>query len=212
MHENQRKLNEVLSRLQPQLKHLGFKKRNNTYNRRTEEDLVQVINLQLGRHGSAANSGTFTINLGTAIPGLEQLASPSRDHSQFVREVDCDFRQRIGLIPDVPGTLWKDLWWPLDGDTVVAEVEHLLFGRAMRWFEDLSSIDCILDKLESEAGDSRSISGRPDRLLAAQIRLVQGRKDLAQTNFDAHVKTLDRKDLIEGMRWFANEYGLEFNR
>jgi hypothetical protein len=212
MQDNTKKLNTLIARLQPELKDLGFRKRNATFNRRTDEDLVQVINFQLARVGFAADVGSVTINLAIAIPGLERFQSYPRDHSKFLKEIDCDIRQRIGLIRDLPDGVRNDLWWPLDDARTADEVERLLFGRAMEWFEELGDAERLARKLEAAPATSRVITHGTDRMWAVKIRLAQGEQDRAQANFDEYLKTLHEERLIAGMGRFAAMFGLDFSQ
>src|SRR5689334_1814157 len=83
----------------------GFRKRNRTYNRQSDDGLVQVINFQMGRYdppgtyeipGMRENLyGHFTVNLAVFVPEVAELDYPGIS-TKFIAEFSCQLRVRLG--------------------------------------------------------------------------------------------------------------------
>lgn len=79
------------------LKPVGFKKNGRTFNRRLDDGIIQVINLQSGRYpigqgykipGLRENLyGKFVVNLGVCIESLYKFQSPT-ENKKYYKEYD----------------------------------------------------------------------------------------------------------------------------
>ncbi len=115
------------------LKAQGFKRKELAWNR-VGSVFTQVIDLQIAKHGSES----FTINLGIFHPKIHMLCweKPAPD---FIREVDCLIRIRIGyLIGD------KDCWWDIlqndDSDGIVDKILGVIDNTVVPFFESIKSL------------------------------------------------------------------------
>lgn len=99
------------------LKNLGFKRKGRTYNRVAGDELVHVVNFQMGQFPigdyvipSLRESyyGRFTVNLGVMLPAVLRLKL-AREPPAFVQEYYCEIRDRLGTI-----AYGEDTWWDLD--------------------------------------------------------------------------------------------------
>src|SRR3954470_10571898 len=100
------KVDEVQAALHAWLKPKGFRKQGRTFNRTTDDGLVQVINIQMGASdppgtvhipGLRENLyGWFTVNLGVYVPEVGRLLHGIEDAKRFVNEAHCCVRSRLG--------------------------------------------------------------------------------------------------------------------
>jgi hypothetical protein len=97
----------VVASIAPLLKTAGFRKRSNSFNRRSAGDLTHVVNFQMGPFMPPGTQefppirvnlyGKFTVNVGVFVPGLaRRLGRP--ETPTWVNEYDCHLRGRIGLL------------------------------------------------------------------------------------------------------------------
>jgi len=110
------KVDEIQAALHAWLKPKGFRKQGRTFNRTTDDGLVQVVNIQMGASdppgtvyipGLRENLyGWFTINLGVYVPEVARFHGGG-EAKRVVNEAHCCVRSRLGnLAPEK-----KELWW-----------------------------------------------------------------------------------------------------
>jgi hypothetical protein len=135
------KAREVEAAVHAALKPKGFTKRGRTFNRVTEDRLVQVIQLQLGQR---ILENQLTVNLGVFVPEVaEVLGEPARD---FVTEPTCCIRTRLGtLAPE-----GQDVWWPVAGASVPGDIIHRLERDGLPFLRRLASRDGIVTGLTDD--------------------------------------------------------------
>ena len=93
------KVDEIQAALHAWLKPKGFRKQGRTFNRTTDDGLVQVINIQMGASdppgtvyipGLRENLyGWFTVNLGVYVPEVGKVLHGSEEAMRFVNEAHC---------------------------------------------------------------------------------------------------------------------------
>jgi len=118
------------------LKSAGFSRHGRSFNRRTEDGLVQVVNLETGRpalgtvpplppdlaHLARDLSGRFTINLGVHVKEIwdnDNAVPPGT----IIQDQHCQIRTRLAELYRLP-----DAWWPLDQPPHVLALD---IGRRM---------------------------------------------------------------------------------
>ncbi len=127
------------------LKPLGFKKKGRTFNRITENGIVQVINFQTGQFPLGENYvvpglrenlyGKFTVNLGVCVEDLFVLMFPYLPKN-FYQDYECDFRQRLSIL-----TKGNDYWWPLivNDNEVCDEISKGINTEGLAWLDLFST-------------------------------------------------------------------------
>jgi hypothetical protein len=99
----QDKFKELLAdHFAPWLKERGFKRRDTTFRRRSDQSW-QIVNFQRSQFSDAGDV-PFTINLGVALDVLHD--DPSWRSRGWPLEYECDFRERIGRLQR-----GEDHWW-----------------------------------------------------------------------------------------------------
>ena len=179
------KVDEIQAALHAWLKPKRFRKQDRTFNRTTDDGLVQVINIQMGASdppgtvhipGFRENRyGRFTVNLGVYVPEVGRLLHDCSEAKRFVNEVHCCVRLRLGhLAPE-----HHDVWWRNDA---VAEVVPDVLARLERdglpFLDRFASRDALLREWK---GKSRNDwTGSPPRIVMAIILAERGQKDAAR--------------------------------
>ena len=90
-------------RIAPWLEDRGFRRRDATF-RREQAGAWQIVNLQR-RRASTASTVRLTVNLGVALPTLEE-GEPAWAGRGWPLEHECHFRERLAFL--VRG---EDHWW-----------------------------------------------------------------------------------------------------
>ncbi len=108
-------IDEIQTALVPFFKENGFKKRGRTYNRPGFDNLISVINFQMGAFEPPGTTympgirenlyGLFTINLGIFVPEVYTVQSES-EVKNFVLGYHCHIRARLGM----SGPKRQDIW------------------------------------------------------------------------------------------------------
>lgn len=209
-------IKQVISALEPGLKHLGFRKRRHTFNRTVEPGFVQVISFQMGQYpigdgyvvpGVRENLyGMFTVNLGVFVEEayVALHRSPSPDWAQ---EQDCEFRVRLGELLDKPG----DHWWSLTEATepVANEIAALITARALPWFQ----IHGCRAKILALATSEPLPPGWPLRapLVLGVILTNGGGRGTAKKLFQSYLAACRRPGTALFVREVARQLGLDLD-
>lgn len=179
------KVDEVQAALHAWLKPKGFRKQGRTFNRTTDDGLVQVVNIQMGASdppgtvyipGLRENLyGWFTVNLGVYVPEVGRLLHGDNEAKRFVNEAHCCVRSRLGnLAPEQ-----KDVWWRNDA---VAEVIPNVLARLERdglpFLDRFASRDALLREWKGKSRNEGA--GSPPRIVMAIILAERGQTDAAR--------------------------------
>lgn len=110
-------VDEIQRAVAPLFKSQGFRKRGRTYNRLTGDELVHVVNFQMGAFNPPGTTyfpglrenlhGLFTVNLGVYIPEIARRHGGGPATS-FVQEYRCSLRARLGNLTGER----QDIWCP----------------------------------------------------------------------------------------------------
>ncbi len=137
---------EVFATLKP----LGFKKNGRTFNRTSEEGIVQVVNFQSEKHKTEENYfvdgvrenlyGKFVVNLGVCIVSLYKFQFPN-ENNNYCKEYDCQIRERLGKL--LPG---QDYWWTITDDNkrMTDEIIDGLATNGLKWFSGIETKEKII--------------------------------------------------------------------
>ena len=186
------------------LKPLGFKRRLNTFNRKTEEGIIQVVNFQSSMYnlespettkikesilGPMPVYGTFPLNFGAWVKELAEAISGlyGNPSAGFIPEYTCAIRARIGDF------LGKNTWFSLDNDLdqTSTHVLQLVKDHGLPFLQEHETRERILYNLETQS-TINFLSPTP--LLNASIMyLHQGNKEKAQELFQKHYDQTDPK-------------------
>jgi hypothetical protein len=195
----------VVSDIAPSLKSSSFKKRRHSFNRTTDDGIVQVVSFQMGpRLPPGAEPvppirldlyGKFTINLGVFIAALEPMLGRSAQHA-WINDYNCHCRMRIGeLLPDP-----RDIWWSLDEPDSASQVAALALDTCgLPWLDSLRTEQAIMDGYTQRGEDA---IGLPPvaALWIALLHLNNGNRPLAEAMVAEHL----RSDLHQNhRRWLA---------
>lgn len=128
-------MKQIVNDVHPLLKDAGFRKRRNTFNRETEQGLIQVLDFQMGPYEPGPQYelppikvnlyGKFTVNLGIYIEEVHSRLVGTRPAS-FIPEYWCEIRGRLPeLMPEEewPITEKGAGWWSLDEPSEGTAVE-----------------------------------------------------------------------------------------
>ena len=126
------------------LKSLGFKKNGRTFNRRLDDGIIQVINLQSGQHPIAQGYeipglrenlyGKFVVNLGVCVESLYKFQAPT-ENKKYYKEYECQIRSRLGAL-----LTGQDYWWKIT-DSNRKITEEIIDGLETKGFEWFSGVD-----------------------------------------------------------------------
>jgi Domain of unknown function (DUF4304) len=208
---------EVMSHVQSEMADLfrqrGFRKRNRTYNRPSNDGLVQVINFQMGRYDPPGTSeipgmrenlyGYFTVNLGVFVPEVAELYYPGESR-EFIAEFSCQLRVRLGEL----GNKRKDLWWPLSSPTkVVAEIRERLINDGFSFLERFASRDAIVnDWLDFSHGIASAETN--GRIIVGIILAKLGRLEEASLQLTKQVERCAHPGQVDHVKQLAVRLGL----
>ena len=199
---------EVVSRVQPELREAGFRKRRHTFNRTTDEGLVHVVNFQMGQYPLAPDIppirysmwGSFTVNLGVFVPEVHEVRFG--EALRFVNEYQCEtsLRWRLGEFLDEPIDAWWDLRESLDTQT--EEVVALLRDRGLPWLDTFRTRADILLAWEDTG---RMEPWRRDKLTIAAMVILAERGDerRARKTLEEYVATIEQEP---HKRWVLQEF------
>jgi hypothetical protein len=178
------KVDQVQAALHDKLRGLGFRKQARTFNRTTEDGLMQVVNVQMGAHDPPGTTyipglrenlyGWFTVNLGVYVPEVARLHGGG-EAKGFVREYHCCVRDRLGPL----GPERKDLWWRNDAvEEVVPDLLARLDRDGLPFLARFATRDAILREWKDKS-ENQSAGGSPPRIVMAIILAERGDKAAA---------------------------------
>jgi len=181
-----RAVDKIQSAIRPLLRERGFKVRGRTFNRRTDDGLTQVVNIQMGPSDPPGASpipglldnlhGLFAINLGVYVPEVARRHGGGEAKS-WVQEYHCCVRARLGEL--VGGG--KEIWWHARADDeVIADVRRCLEDDGtMKLFQFSASLLIASITLTLVCGacisDSRREMTAEERTQAMKLTLEWGR-------------------------------------
>ena len=170
------------------LRPLGFRKKGRTHNRRTNGELIHVVNFQMGEYPIGENYvipgmrenlyGKFTVNLGVLLPCVYQ-AEWQRPPADFIQEYDCSIRQRLETL-----ALGKDEWFLITSETsgLATRLVDLLDRFGLDFFEKFQTYEDVLSYFNKHENLPFRNAARAS-LDAALIACHVGNKHLAQSLF-----------------------------
>lgn len=181
-------LDEVQKPLTVLLTNLGFRRRGRTYNRPSGDNLVHVVNVQMGEFpiGDYVISGIresfygrFTVNIGVLLPAIQRFEH-SKDPPSFAQDYDCEIRGRLGTL-----AFGEDTWWDLDHrvpETALSVVE-LMDRFGLPFLDEFESYPSVLAHLERTGSLPSKNEGR-SALAGALICCQLGQRERAAMFFD----------------------------
>ena len=206
------KMDAIQASLHPLLLARSFRKHGRTYNRSTENGLVQVVHFFMGpsdppgttpiRGLRASLYGLFTVELGIFLAEVgEAYIGMPKSH---VNDYDCCLRARLG---ELSGD--GDVWWKVSPElAVTAGVQRLLEARGFPFLDRLSSRDRILEQLRAPRQDRLYSASSPSRIVAAIILAARGDAESARRLLAAQCATTKIAGHREYVRGLAERLGL----
>lgn len=181
------------------LKPLGFRRKGRTFNRQTEEGVLQIIALQAGPYEigpplpkSVAHLrpdlyGKFTVNLGVFVQEVFERTNPGFLPRGVVSDAHCAIRTRLSHI-----TSHVDTWWPLtnETETLVDEIGALLIDVGVPFLDRFGTRDQIVKRWVSFNENELRIT-LVARLDVAMVLLKRGDVEGARALFREHLAKPD---------------------
>jgi Domain of unknown function (DUF4304) len=204
-------MDEIQARLRPLLKDEGYVVRGRTFNRRTPDGLVQVVNLQMGSFDPPGTTyirglrenmyGKFAVNLGVYVPEVA-LYHHGGEAKSFVREYNCCIRARLGATRPEK----KEFWWIVRAsDEVIFDVMEELVRHGLPFLDRFHSRDRILHEL---MGLTENIFLSPPRIVCAIILAARGDMKAARSLLEAQSRETRNPKHPEYVRALAQRLGL----
>lgn len=177
-------VDEVQRTLRPSLQAHGFNVRGRTFNRVTDDGLVQVVNLQMGASDPPGTTyipglrdnmhGLFTVNLGVYIPEVAELHGGGLAKA-WVQDYHCAIRSRLGPASGNP----RDLWWHARNPArAVADIQPLLLAYGLPFLDRFRSRELVLGELHGQ-GENLAHCAVP-RIVCAILLARRGQADAAR--------------------------------
>lgn len=179
------------------LRPLGFRMKGRTFNRQTNDGLIQVINFQANRFGP-----TFAVNLGIYIPEVASyfLNAPK---ATWMYEYRCHIRNRIGR-GGIDGT---DMWWTIrEPETLGPKIWSRLENQALPYLSQHANRDLVLGELLKDL--DQITMGPSPRQICACIYHARGDDDQAHKIMNELVAKCKRPAQEESLRAVAGRMGL----
>jgi hypothetical protein len=184
------RLDEVQAGINALLKPLGFRKRGRTFNRTTEEDLVQVVALQAGpfeigagTYGQPSYYGKFSANLGIHIKEVYDRMNPGHT-PRTISDAHCTVRSRLSWLDS-----GEDHWWSLEesADELIDEVGGLLLAVGVPFLDRFDTRDKVIESFDPADRGHKNywMPARPD---IAMILLKRGDREGAKALLIEQVK------------------------
>ncbi len=207
-------LDEIQTALAPFLKGKGFKKRGRTYNRRSTDNLISVINFQMGAFDPPGTTyipgirenfyGLFTINLGIFVPEVYTALSEG-EVKNFVPEYYCHIRARLGRL----GPKRQDIWWQANrSQELIDDLQRRLEMDALPFLRHFESREAIMRDWP-DYYDKNKIGPSNPNIILAIILANRGRKDEAKSFLEKQIKETQHTGHKEYVRNLAKSLGFE---
>ncbi len=177
-------VDEIQRTLRPWLKERGFRVKGRTFNRSTEDGLVQVVSLQMGASDPPGTTyfpglrenlhGLFTVNLGVYVPEVAKRHGGGEAKS-WVQEYHCCVRARLA---EASGEA-HDLWWRAQAeDVVLTDVRRRLEVGGFPFLDRYSTRDRILAEWRGRSENMGA--SNPPRIVLAIILAERGELERAR--------------------------------
>jgi len=207
-------LDEIQTALVPFFKGDGFKKRGRTYNRPSADNLISVINFQMGAFDPPGTTyipgirenfyGLFTINLGIFVPEVYAVQSGG-EAKNFVQEYHCHIRARLGML----GPKRQNIWWKANcSQELIDDLQKRLEMDALPFLQHFESREAIIRDWP-DYYDKNKIGPSTPNIVLAVILANRGRKDEARTFLEKQIKETQHTGHKEYVRSLAKSLGLE---
>lgn len=120
------------------LRELGFSKKGNVWNRRSEF-FIDVVDVQISKSRDA-----FTVNCGVLHRDVFKILWGD-EPPLLVNESSCTVRSRIGYLMSR-----KDVWWPLKDERSYSDAVQKIDNYALPFFESMHSLENSISFLEEK--------------------------------------------------------------
>ncbi len=198
--ENSKKLDIIKTDIQSHLSPLGFKTKGHKFNKKLDNDLLQVIDLQMASYSSFLY-GSFTVELGVFIPEIYKFYFENLPIPSFISANDCQFScNRLSGISQMQ----YDKWWDLHEDisSISKEIWDLLQEYGLPYLSRFTTREAILTEWQmvQEKGYKRII------LPMMIILVTRGEKEKAEKIIENNIESfIDEKGYINE---FCNKLGI----
>lgn len=205
-------VDELQKALRPYFKAQGFRVRGRTFNRTTEDQLTQVVNVQMGASDPPGTTyipglrenlhGLFTVNLGVYVPEVARLHG-SGEAKSWIQDYHCCIRARLGEATGED----TDLWWPARFEqAVVDDVQKRLESGGLAFLDRYATRDKILAEWTHEPDNAGT--GSPPRIVMAIILTQRRQTDRARRLLARQAQDNHNPRHPDYVRGLAEELGL----
>jgi Domain of unknown function (DUF4304) len=209
-----REMGQLVAQLRPFLKERGFRARAATFNRKTQDGLTHVVQFQSGRCDPPGTNyipglrenlyGKFTINVGVFVPEVYTAEwGNSRKEREFVPEIDCCIRRRIGAL--APQEV--DVWWLIKADPETqAVLKQHLERDVLPFLAKFETRNALLSELRRSP--EASAPGGPPRVTCAIILASRGQAEEAGALLKEQSALAAKPSHTEYLRQLARTLGI----
>jgi hypothetical protein len=198
--------------LRPFFKARGFKARGRSFNRATEDGLVQVVSLQMGSSDPPGTTyvpglkenlhGLFTVNLGVYVPEVARHHGGG-EATSWVQECYCCVRARLSEASGED----HDIWWHARADAaVIDDIRRRLELGGLPFLDRFSTRDRILAEWSDRSENMGA--GSPPRIVMAIILAERGQQDQARALLALQVRATRNPGHPAYVRELAKKLGL----
>ncbi|QCI67313.1 DUF4304 domain-containing protein [Phreatobacter stygius] len=212
-----KRLDAVQAELAPLFRLHGFARHGRTFNRQTEDRLIQVVSLQMGQpaigtlallpaelaHLGRDLSGRFTVNLGVHLGEIWDCNNP-RPAGHNLQDHHCQIRARLGELCRMP-----DAWWPLDqpSSPLAFDIGRRLVAIGLPFLDRFRCRDDIIRDWVAFNADERLLSSRA-RVDVAVLLATRGDAAGAVRLLGEQVRATPLKLHADYVRALARKLGL----
>jgi hypothetical protein len=194
------------------LKPLGFRKKGRTYNRTTEDGLVQAVNFQMGAFPIGdyvipgireSFYGKFAVNLGVLLPCVYETEQ-QKPVPDFTQEHYCSIRRRLGTL-----AFGSDHWFELTSDipTLATTVVQLFDRFGLPFVEQFPNYASVLAYYDAHGDLPSQTSGRASLEAAIVAHYLGDARRTHQLLAKAH--TTDHEGFCQYVSTIANRLGYQ---
>jgi hypothetical protein len=205
-------VDDIQAALRPFLHEHGYRVRGRTFNRKTEDGLIEVVNIQMWPSDPPGTTyypglrenlhGLFTINLGVFVPEVARYRI-GLETKPWIREHECCIRARLGQVSGEK----QDLWWYARSDqAVVDDVQRRLEQYGLPFVARFSTRDKILAEWRDRS--ENLFTSDPPRIVMAIILTERGERDRARALLALQTLETHNPAHPESVRRLAQKLGL----
>tara|TARA_Y100000815_G_scaffold45101_1_gene37164 strand:+ start:1091 stop:1765 length:675 start_codon:yes stop_codon:yes gene_type:complete len=200
---NTKFLNQVQTSVYNILKNEDFEKSGRTFNKTIDENIIHVINFQIGQKDLA---GHFTINLGVYVKELDE--NNQVGSKKIFHDYDCSIRVRLSEL-----TTELNHWLKIDRniEDISQSIIGVLMNEGKSWFGLFNSKENLINNLQIDK--IGYFKNRNRAKLDAAILQLNYNNTNATKLFNEYYDNIDKDNSAHKIyvASLANKFGLKIN-